>query len=278
MRLFVLATVAALLMAGCASKTETTVESETFTCPDGTVVDLDNFPNHHDADFNATRDACPQPAPPTIVVSVPTTLAAYAQGEVLWSLSGGDYTGAHSMYNTVRLSNVSVSDAAMGALAKPQDYGQQELGTMEHQNLPAGPFNATFSVATPGMYYVRGVARILADGLPEKIYYTPEVMLNITPVVLTGVTATVTHGAGNTAGGITPASTTIALGDAVIFKNDDITTHVFSLQSGPKGATFEDLSVGMRSESDPVPFVVPGSYTFKTDDVQAVTFTIDVTV
>lgn len=278
MRNLAVLAVLALLGAGCAGN-EDTHEHMTHTCADGTVVDLSTVDGHDEVGFDAERDACTPATPLRVVLdSAPMTLRAYETGSVMWSLDPGSHTGAHSMLNVVRMSNTSVSDAALVGLSAPDGYGSVELGKMEHQNLPAGPFNASFSVKEPGVYYIRALARIYADGVEESVYVSSEHILNVTAVALTTDIATVTHAAGNSVGGLDTTTLARKLGDGVIFKNDDVTDHTFTWASQPQGSELEDVVVARLASSAPIHFLVPGTYTVTTDDVQPVTLTINVTL
>ncbi|HLF16118.1 MAG TPA: hypothetical protein VI796_01630, partial [Candidatus Thermoplasmatota archaeon] len=74
-----LLSVAAFLLAGCSSGGGHD-ETEPFTCPDGTPLDVEELPDHHDEGFDPA-DHCPV-APSVSLDGVPATLGAYRAATV----------------------------------------------------------------------------------------------------------------------------------------------------------------------------------------------------
>lgn len=266
MRLGALAAMALLLVAGCTSPSE----DETFTCPDGTVLTLAD-----DAATANPADLCPKPTPPSVSLGAAAyNVTIHREATVTWTVSSGNYTGGHSMYNGVRLAH---HPTPLDQVKEMKDYGVAELAVKEHQNLPAsGPFTGTFTLTTPGTFYLRAYARIYADGLPEKEYWSEEVPIKVADIATTGTVVVVTHAVGDFAGGLDTPTVDLAAGDALQIKNDDVLDHVYTFLNGPAGAKVGDLSAARMASSDAVILKVPGTYTWESDDVEKETLTANV--
>ncbi|MCA1818565.1 MAG: hypothetical protein LC620_00680 [Halobacteriales archaeon] len=157
--------------------------------------------------------------------------------------------------------------------ACPDSYGK-EIASKAHQNLP-GTFTGDYTFTTPGMYYARVYATILADDLAGKDYWSNEVMLMVADVLPTGKNVVVTHGPGNSAAKLDPNPVDIKLGDGVVLKNDDLVDHKLTMVGCPQ--TFPELTVPKATSSQPMVFKAPGTCTFATDDLQPQTLTVNVT-
>jgi hypothetical protein len=252
---------AAILMAGCAAEEEPPAPT-TFTCPRGQVVEV---PANH---TGAPQALCPK-APPSVTLQAPATVRVFSQASFSWNVSAGDYTGGHSMLTTLRWSPTPVSNAS---LQGPDSYGT-EFAKKEHQNLPVS-LDGERRFTEPGTYYVRAYATILADGYDSRDHWSAEATVVVTDVEPTGNNTVVTHGAGNFVGGLTPNPVDLKLGDGIVLKNDDVVSHTFTPENCPQFT--EAIPVASRTSSDPLVFKAPGTCTFKTDDVQPLTLTINV--
>jgi hypothetical protein len=258
-----------VLLAGCTTGgTSSSASAGAYTCPAGFKVDLSGVPGHDQPGFNATAYC----QPPSIkLVSLPANVEAYHSGMVSWQPMAGNTTGAHSMISEVVMGHHAAPDGEIADLGPDlANYPGQILilGSMEHQNLPAGPFVSSFRYEYPGTFYVRAVARIYATGLPEKTYFSPTVVLNITAVAATGNTTTLTHPVGNAAGTLAPKTASPMLGDGVVFKNDDVVMHRFTFTKVPAGVMLSPVDVPMQTSSTPVVLTVPGHYEVTTDDIE----------
>lgn len=254
-----------LLVAGCSGP----AADETFTCPDGTVLTVP-------ADSADPSLGCPKPTPPSVslgAASYNTTI--YRETTVTWLVSNGTYKGGHSMLSSVRLAH---HPTPLDQVKEMKDYGIQELAVKEHQNLPsAGPFHGNFTLKTPGTFYLRAYARIYADGLPEKEYWSEEVAIKVADIAATGTVFTVTHAAGAFTGKLDKPTVDLVSGDALAVKNDDVLDHKFTFKAGPDGSKVGDISVARTSTSTPIVLKVPGTYTWESDDqVEAQTLTANV--
>ncbi|MFO1532168.1 MAG: hypothetical protein ABR562_00490 [Thermoplasmatota archaeon] len=259
--LLALALAVALVAAGCTGKTEP--PTSTRTCPGGQPIPA-----------NVTGEpaqVCPKPAPPFAAFKdLPGDLRIYKPATFTWFVSASNYTGGHSMLSSIRLSGNSVPDSA---LAGPDSYGK-EIASKAHQNLP-GTFTGDYTFTTPGTYYARVYATILADDLAGKDYWSNEVMLMVADVLPTGKNVVVTHGPGNSAAKLDPNPVDIKLGDGVVLKNDDLVDHKLTMVGCPQ--TFPELTVPKATSSQPMVFKAPGTCTFATDDLQPQTLTVNVT-
>ncbi len=261
MRILLAVLVVAAALAGC-TKDDGHTALDPVTCPDGTTLDPETVEGHHDAGFDALA-ACP--VPPSIrLEGVPATLEAYRSATFSWTLDNGSQA-AHSLLTSVRVSPTSVADAE---LADPDSYGA-ELVRHEHQNLPV-TYEGTLQFSQAATLYLRAYATI--NGAD---YWTPEAILEITPVQPTGVSVELTHSPGGPLGDFGPTDAVLNLGDAVVLVNDDLVEHAFTF-TGP-GAP-GPVTVGAVARSDPIPFLAPGTYKVDTDDVQPKTLEFTVVV
>ena len=128
-----------------------------------------------------------------------------------------------------------------------------------------------------GTVYVRAYAQVQGDGYDRVEVWSDEVALNVTPVQPTGVTHTVTHGAGPI-GELDPNEVDAALGDALAFDNQDLLDHTLEMTSAPPGSTPCDLeAAGQSVSATTCMFDVPGKYTFATQgDAQPKSLTVNV--
>ncbi len=252
-KLLAVATLFTLLLSGC-SKKGGDAHEDTFTCPDGQVINLADVAGHHDAGFDANA-SCPEP-PSVRLLGIPASLGAYKSTSFSWELDNGSLVGAHSMLTSIRY---RTSAANASSLAGPETFGQ-ELLKKEHNNLPVTFLgNLTFTV--PGTFYLRAYAEV-----NYKDYWSAETRLNVTPVTASGAVHQFVHSPGDFLGETTPAEKDILLGDTVTFKNDDVKDHVFTFLSGP--ATVPAVTVPAQMTSAEILLTVPGVYELETDDVQ----------
>lgn len=259
-----------LALAGCSGGSDHQGLDD-VACPDGTLVkgsDLEDLDGHHDADFDAT-EACPTP-PQVTLSGLPATLQVYGTSSFNWTVDPGSVAHGHSMLTAIRYSMTSVPDAS----ASLDNYSKEAV-KKEHQDLPVAlRGNLTFNV--PGMIYLRAYAQVQGDGYERRDVWSPEVALEILPVQPTGVTHTVTHAMGPL-GELDPNSLTIDLGDAVVFENADLVEHTLTADGGPAGSVACSMTAaGNNGVSDPCIFVVPGSYSYTSDDVQSKRLTVNV--
>lgn len=254
----------ALAFAGCSGK-DKDADLQPVTCPDGTVLTsemLEAMPEHHEAGFNATAH-CPV-KPSVTLEGIPASLGAFRTAPFSWKLDNGTVDHAHSMLTSIRYGDRSVPEADLTSVNKYPS----ELIKREHQNLPvAYQGNLTFSKV--GKVYLRAYMEVAGVA-----YWSPEVVLEVTPVQPTGKVVQVDQALG---GQVTPDVVDIVLGDAVQLKNDDLVAHTCSFQSGP-AATSPFSAEGVGGMSEAVVFVAPQTYEYKCDDVQAHTFRVSVKV
>ncbi|MHB8633906.1 MAG: hypothetical protein ACYDBQ_08080 [Thermoplasmatota archaeon] len=261
MRVWVALVVLAVALGGCTSNHKAV---RAFACPDGTVIDLNQFPDSADPASNC-------PVAPFVTLSVAPTVAAYAGAFVSWRLHNGTFgtaaDPAHSMLSEIRVSNVSVP-----ALAGPSSYGYEVVALEhQHQNLPAA-FNGTLpGFSAPGVHYVRAYMQVHATGwhnMNETDVWSPEATLTVTPVVATGVRHFVNHTAGGPEGTFGPTPLAIHLGDSVLFSNQDAFTHNYNWTAVPAQchAPAPAFSVASMATSSAMEMACPGTYTVSVDE------------
>lgn len=253
------AALAALSVAGC-SDPEPQLP-QLFTCPRGQVIEVP---------ANATNPAslCPRLAP-SVNLTAPASAVVFRPLTLSWSVDAGDYTGGHSMLTMVRASTTS---QPASTLQGPQSYGI-EVARGEHQDLPAR-LSSEHTFRTPGTYYVRAYAEIQATGFATQDHWTEEQVIVVADVAATGNNTVVTHPLGDLAGKLDPAQVNLALGDGIVFQNDDVKERVFTPQTCAQ--PFEAVAVAAGAASEPLVFKVPGTCTFTTDDLQPQTLTVNV--
>jgi plastocyanin len=254
----------ALALAGCSGK-DKDADLQPVTCPDGTVLtseQLEAFPDHHEAGFNATAH-CPVP-PAVSLQGIPASLGAFRSAAFSWTLDNGTVQHAHSMLTSIRWSERSIPDADLTNVNKYPS----ELVKREHQNLPV-TYQGNMTFSKVGKVYLRAYMEVSG-----KDYWSPEVAVNITPVVPTGTVKEVDVALG---GAVTPEMVDIVLGDAVQLKNDDLVAHTCSFDSGP-ASTAPFTAEGMGATSDAVVFVAPQVYSYACDDLQEHSFKVNVKV
>jgi len=263
-----LVAVAALALSGCSGSSTTTTSSAPVTvhCPDGVTVT-----------GNATvpSPTCPRRGPKVVLTAVPSNLHVYQNGTFSWHIEAGDHTGGHSMHNAVVLSQFSLNDTS--SLKEETTYGNGfEIAKSDHQNLPVNE-SGEYTFKTPGQYFVRAYARILADDLTESDYWSPEVPVSVADVIPTGQNTVVKHTPGPVMS-LSNTSLELHIGDGIIFSNQDVVDHTFT----PGPCAESDISakfVPKGGTSTVVVFKAPGRCVFKTDDGNgeaAQTLTIDV--
>lgn len=251
---------ALLALAGCGEKHE---DIEPVTCPDGTVLAAEQIEadeHHHDAGFDA-MGACPV-APSVRLEGVPATLGAFKAGAFSWTLDNGTMHHAHSMLTSIRYSESSVPDAE---LTETKKY-PTELIKREHQDLPI-TYKGNMTFSKVGTVYLRAYMEV-----GGKDYWSPEVAVEVTPVVPTGKTVEFTiPAAAGVNGGVTPDQQIIVLGDAVKVVNEDVVPRKCERTSGP--AEVQPLGNADGAVESAV-MVVPGAYEFRCDTLQATTFKV----
>lgn len=264
-----------LLLAGCSGNGG---ESSTTAGPSCANAGPNHGDGHNHASHAAGCDGNRTLAPPSVRLdTAPASVQVYRSINVTWTILPGEYTKGHSMLSKVMLSHHSVPTSE---LVGPDSYGVKEIGRTEHADLADGTGKTvtvtspagTFSPDLQGTRYIRVYAQIRAEGLEDKDYWSDEVAINVTAVQPTGVTHTVTHGAGGFQGGLDPDEVNARLGDALSFANEDVVEHTFTLASGPAGCPFAPIKVpaGVPTAappSTPVLLLCPGSFSFETDDV-----------
>jgi hypothetical protein len=256
------AVLAALALAGCGDKHDAV---QPVTCPDGTVLspeDIEALPDHHGEAFNAT-DHCPV-APSVSLSGVPATLRVFQPGPFSWTLDNGTAHHAHSMLTSIRYGSASVPDADLTAVTKYPN----ELIKREHQDLPI-TYRGNLTFNQVGTVYLRAYMEVAGDD-----YWSPEVTIEVTPVVPTGVVhdITIPPGAG-IAGDPSPAESIVQLGDAIRVVNEDLQPRKCTRSSGP--AETEPVGDG-EGASESIVMVVPGVYEFSCDTVQGTGFKVTV--
>ena len=259
--------VAALALAGCSGGKEGP-RFEDVTCPDGTILtskDIEANESSGEDGFDPTS-LCPV-APKVLLTGLPATLGAYRSASFTWVVDPGSVTKGHSMLTSIRFSETSVpAPAAMDAYPT-------EVIKKEHQDLPV-TFKGNLSFTQPGKVYVRAYAQVQGEGYDRRDVWSDEVPLEILPVAPTGVVHTVTHGPGPApVGALDTTDLDAKLGDALAFANEDLAPHTLTLTQGPPGAPAATLEADGQYV-----FVVPGSYSFETDDVQKQTLDVSVSL
>jgi hypothetical protein len=253
----------ALALAGC-SGGDGDHKVADVTCPDGTVVTSEQIEageGHHEAGFDPMT-LCP--VPPSVTLSgLPATIQVYRSAAFTWVVDPGSITAGHSMLTSIRYAKASIPDAELteGQMTKYPT----EIIKKEHQNLPV-TFKGNMTFNQPGKVYVRAYAQVQGEGAPRRDVWSPEVVLEVLPVLPTGVVQSVTHALGPV-GELDPKTVDLQLGDAVKFVNEDFLDHTLELVSAPPGAEPCELAAGMQGgESATCVLIAPGQYEFVTDD------------
>ena len=250
-------------LAGCGDKGEKAPDP--VTCPDGTILtseQIEAFPDHHDAGFNATSH-CPV-APSVTFTGLPASLQSFATAMFHWTVDNGSVPEGHSMLTAIRYGDRSVPDRDLTNVAKYPT----ELIKKEHQSLPVS-FMGNLSFAKVGKVYLRAYAQVQGQGYERQEFWSPEVVLEVTPVQPTGLVVDFTHKAGNAAGSIDPPSQDLSLGDGVRLVNEDLVEHTCKANQAPVAvpALHAAASTGTATASDTVVLDVPGTYVYTCDDL-----------
>lgn len=267
----------AVAFAGC-SGGDDHAAVEDFTCPDGQVVPaetIEEADGHHDDGFNATS-LCPEP-PQLTVTGLPGSLPAFSKATFTWTAEPGAVQTPHSMLMSMRYATASVDESTLDAGSEAtMDSYPTELLKKEHQDLPA-TFEGSLSFSTVQTVYLRAFALVKGEGYDERVMWSDEHTLVITPVNATGTVVTVTKSAGLAAGELTADDDSPALGDAVRLQNDDLVPLTLTLTSSPQGADACTLEADPRATSAAsCLLVIPGQYTFTSDDLQPKSITLTV--
>lgn len=256
--LLALTVVAALSLAGCGAK-EKGDEAMPVECPDGSVVDpavVEAMEGHHDATFNATESLCPV-KPSVKLEGLPASLQAFRTAPFRWTVDNGSVPEGHSMLTSIRYSDASVPDAQLTAVSKYPS----ELIKREHQGLPVA-YEGNLTFAKVATVYLRAYAQVQGAGVAAADYWSPEVKLEVTPVVPTGKVVEFKIPAFT--GAVTPAEQVLVLGDAIKVTNEDPVPggHACSRKSGPA----ETQAVGdAEGAEESIVMVVPGTYEYECD-------------
>lgn len=261
------AVLAMLALAGCGDKHDA---AEPVACPDGTMLtaeQVEALEGHHDAGFNATA-ACPVP-PKVLLSGVPASLQAFKPGPFSWTVDNGSIPHGHSMLTSIRYSTTSVATSGLKAM---EDY-PKELIKREHQDLPV-TFRGNLTFSDTGVYFLRAYAQVQGEGHERRDVWSDEVVLNVTAVAPTGTVHDFTipplAGPG---GGVDPAEKIVVLGDAIRVVNEDADPrgHSCVRTSGPA----ETSPVGDgEGAQESIVMVVPGTYEYECDTLQATTFKV----
>jgi hypothetical protein len=167
------------------------------------------------------------------------------------------------MLTSIRYATASVADADLTAITKYPS----ELIKREHQDIPI-TYKGNLTFSQVGKVYLRAYMEVAGVD-----YWSPEVVLEVTPVVPTGTVFdfTLEVGAGF-ASEATPDEAVVVLGDAIrVVDEDPVMPHTCSRTSGP--AETADLAGG-----EPVLMVVPGVYEYTCNTLQETGFKVVVQV
>jgi len=248
----------AVLLAGCSGG-----EEETNDAPSRQECEAQGLELRTE---NGTL-ACREPLPPASVSleGVPDTTEAYRSVAFSWVLEAPGGSG-HAMLTQVR---VRTASAGVNASDPPEAYGI-EVARKEHQDFQSGArYDAAYESRVAGTFYFRAYALV-----NQTHIWSEEVVLEVTEVQPTGETGTVTLPAAAVAQGADPAEITIQLGDTVTFQNDDVLPRTITI-TGP--SEIAAVEVAMQSSGPTEAFLVPGSYTWTSDEpAQPVTGSIQV--
>jgi plastocyanin len=254
----------ALALAGCGEDHDSV---QPVTCPDGTVLsgeDIEGHPDHHSEGFDPAKGC---PVKPSVTLSgVPATLQAFKAGAFSWTLDNGSFEHAHSMLTSIRYAEASVPDAELTATTKYP----AELIKREHQDLPI-TYKGNMTFSKVGKVYLRAYMEVAG-----KDYWSPEVALEVTPVVPTGKVVDFEQGMGDFAAPVAPAEQIVVLGDAIRLVNADVREHTCTWLSGP--VSVGPLVAPADGESEAFVMEVPGTYEFGCDDLQEHGFKVIVNV
>jgi plastocyanin len=246
----------ALALAGCGDDGHETVQP--VTCPDGTVLSsqaIEDHPDHHAEGFDPATGC---PVKPSVTLSgVPASLQAFEPGAFSWTLDNGSMGHAHSMLTSIRYGEASVPDADLTAVTKYP----AELIKREHQDLPI-TYNGNMTFTKVGTVYLRAYMEVAGQD-----YWSPEIVLEVTPVAPTGTVVDFTQGMGDFASPVAPTEQVVVLGDAIRLVNADLREHTCTWTSGP--VQVGPLVAPANGESEAIVMEVPGTYEFECDDLQS---------
>lgn len=262
--LLCLAVLSALALAGC-SDDDGGHEAEAVTCPDGTVLTpdlIEDSEHHHMEGFNATS-LCPE-EPSVSLEGIPASLQVFKSAGFRWTIDNGSMHHAHSMLTSIRFSSSSVPDRDLTNVNKYPN----ELIKREHQDLPVS-YEGNMSFSRVGKVYLRAYAEIAGVD-----HWSPEVVINVTPVPPSGRVIDITHGPGDFASPPEPSEVPAVIGDAIRLVNEDFIPHTCSFANGP--AAVGALEAPAQGTSAEVLLLVPGTYVFECDELQAQSFTVNV--
>lgn len=242
----------ATFLAGCADE-EPHAHGVLLTCDDGTVVDAANYTEHHDANFTLA-DQCPMPPPPAITVSLSLANASpytFEPVAATWDITPLLPEG-HSMLTELR-----VATTPGEGLGGPDSFGEAVV-KHEHQNTPAS-FEGEWIPAAPGTYYLRAYAENQGTH-----FWSEPVEAIVQPVEPTGVVHTITVSLGGPTASLDPASLQMTVGDAVVWKNEDVVARQFVSTSGP--AEFDSGEIARDAASEAIVLLAPGLYQYASQD------------
>jgi hypothetical protein len=281
MRTFAVTMLVAMALAGC-SGGGGGGDDGPITCPDGRVVEPEEHAHedgmeHNGSDHDESEGIAADPCfiEPTVTLEgLPADLPAFARDTFTWTIDNGTVPAGHSMLTSFRYANESADESM---LAGPDSWGT-ELVKFEHNNLPVS-FDGTIFFSTAGTYYLRAYAEVRGTGYSSNDFWSEEFMLNVTPVLPTGVVVEITHGPGPfvvdslPAGELSQTEADLALGDAVQFHNEHLQARDYAL-AGPacpvSALEIPAGSPGDAGSSEQLLFIRPGSCTVETDDGQAI--------
>ncbi len=259
----------AIALAGCTGADDHS-HGEAFACDDGTIINPGNFTSHHNESFDPASE-CPAPAeeplPATVrIEGLPGASLAYSPVSFRWVLQT-DEANAHAMLTEVRANRVSIAD---DLLEGPETFGVS-LAKKEHQNFEDGTgYDGEWRPTEPGTYFLRAYAEVFG-----RHVWSAEHAVVVDPVEATGNTVTVTISAGGPLLAATePTDAEAVLGDALVFQNDDLADHTFAWTAGP--VDLPAFTVAGGAATEPLLLLVPGTYTYESDDLQPVTGTVTV--
>lgn len=264
-----------LALAGC-SGGGGSHDAADVTCPDGTILtaeQIEAHAGHHEDGFNATT-LCPEP-PQVTLSGLPATIQVYDSASFTWAVDAGSAAKGHSMLTSIRYAKASIPDAEL--VEGQMEKYPTEIIKKEHQDLPV-TFKGNMTFNQPGKVYVRAYAQVQGEGLQRRDVWSPEVVLDVLPVQPSGREAVITHSSGFAVSNLDGPSDPVLIGDALRFNNAELIELTLTQTSAPAGAPPCELTAAPSENSaETCLLVVPGTYTFETDDVpQPKTVTIDV--
>lgn len=249
----VVALLLAVALSGCTSDegepalTAADCEAQGLVLKEAESHDHGGEEEHHEASCVEASEMGPRGS--VDLGGLPTSLPMYQSVPLTWTLGTTLPGEDHAMRTEIRYSSEPLPEGNV----KPDDWGLS-VAKFEHQNYENGAtYDATFTAETEGTFYFHAYSLVGGENI-----WSPQYLLEITPVVPTGVVHEIAVDGLGPQASIEKSSLDIMVGDSIKFTNSDLLERSFTAANGE----FDFTVAGQGGSSDELTILSPGTINY----------------